>query len=97
VQELTVTDQKQSRVSFGLSISAMNAVAMRPTAAILKERGTICRPAVGPPRQVCNFERGDILSKGGVHVTTMLAAAARSCAWLLVAALAITRNVLDLD
>jgi hypothetical protein len=41
VQELVVADQKQSRVSFGLSISVMNAAAMRPIAATLKERGPI--------------------------------------------------------
>lgn len=46
MQELVVADQKQSRVSCGLSISVVNAAAMRPTAAILKERGTMigCRP-----------------------------------------------------
>jgi hypothetical protein len=41
VQELVVADQKQSRVSFGLSNRVMNAAAMRPIAATLKERGPI--------------------------------------------------------
>jgi hypothetical protein len=41
VQELMVADQKQARKSSGLSIRTTNAAAMKPTAAILKERGTI--------------------------------------------------------
>jgi hypothetical protein len=48
LQEFIVADQnqKQSRVSFGFSISVMNAAAMRPTAAILKGNH-LCHPAVG--------------------------------------------------
>jgi hypothetical protein len=46
LQVLIVADQKQLRVSFGLSISVMNAAAMRPTAAILKGNH-LCHPAVG--------------------------------------------------
>jgi hypothetical protein len=72
LQELIVADQKQSRVSFGLSISVMNAAAMRPTAAILKGNH-LCRPAVGPTSKFCNIELDDIVSTDGVHVTTMLA------------------------
>jgi hypothetical protein len=51
VQEWVVADQNQSRVSSGLSISVMNAAVIRPTAAILKERGTICGvlPFARPP------------------------------------------------
>ena len=51
---LGVADQKQSRVSCRFEHYVVNAAAMRPTAAILKEkRKHFCRPAVGPPRQVC--------------------------------------------
>jgi hypothetical protein len=64
VQELVVAEQKQSRVSFDLSISVVNAAAMRLTAAILKESGNIhvvsCR---WPDRQVCNFELDTIVPK----------------------------------
>jgi hypothetical protein len=51
MQELVVADQEQSRASFGLNISVMNAAAMRPTAAILEETGTIyvALPLARPP------------------------------------------------
>jgi hypothetical protein len=73
VQELVASDQKQSRASFGLNISVVNAAAMRPTAAILMETGTIYVVLPLAARQVCYFELDDIGSKGGVHVTSMLA------------------------
>ena len=72
LQELIVADQKQSRVSFGLSISVMNAAADETDRGNLKGEPSMssCR---WPDLQVCNIELDDIVSKDGVHVTTMLA------------------------
>jgi len=73
VHELIVADQKQPRVSFGLSISVVNAAAMRPTAAILKERGTIY---VVPPAKsatsslTISFQRRRSCDQAAAHCVT---------------------------
>ena len=73
MQELVVADQKQSRVSSGLSISVMNAAAMRPIAAILKESGNIyvVLPLARPAKSATSSLTISF-PKDGVHVTTML-------------------------